>query len=122
MAVESRRMGKAKRRVGTMTEYERVIEEIAKELYCTKPDGTQVWGDLPSYLQEYWCGMCKRLLSSLKHPNGNPMVYLGAEDQRDPEIPTFIYDCEEHRALQRQGAIVYSKLLTDFRRILGEKG
>jgi len=64
------------------------------------------------------CKICKETLEAehLEKMKAQGWRQL-EEDQALPEIPSFAYDSEEDRKLLRRGAINYSKLLSEWRRI-----
>lgn len=47
-----------------------------------------------------------------------PSLAILSDDQSLPEMPDFQYDEEEHRPYLKRGAINYSKLLANFKRVI----
>jgi hypothetical protein len=66
-------------------EVTRLRLEIAQELYLTRADATEVWHELPGYLQEYWLDKALVILRLIGE--------VVADDQRIPASP-YVHDSE----------------------------
>ena len=99
-------------------------EEIAKHIFHELHPVTDVfpdyWGTTDTMDDESW----RRLERHCLHSADKIFILFKeagyvqlAEDQNLPAIPEFQYDKQEDRELLKRGAINYSKMLSDFRRV-----